>query len=209
MSDTTSRPTLAPLNITCTSSNCGDDLHCFKATEKLAKENKIGACRTCGAELIDWPRVHERRLDDVGFTFDQLRHELIRHYFWHLPFDQRALNHARRKGRIRLHDAARQRIVTSVGKAGMAFDGRQTPREGNTIFYAQHATASCCRTCIEYWHDIPKDRELTPEEVAYLSGLVVTYLDERLPDLDDGPARVPAQRRARRRLRGGDASNGD
>jgi hypothetical protein len=182
---------LAPLKITCTSSDCDADLHCFKATRKLVEDNKVGACRKCGVELIDWDRVHARRFDDVDFTFGQLRRELIRHYFWHLAFDEKALNHARRKERILLHEAARRRIDTSVRRAGMAFDGRQTPRSGNTIFYAQHATAACCRTCIEYWHGIPKDRDLTPNQTAYLASLVIAYLDERLPDLDDAPRRVP------------------
>jgi hypothetical protein len=181
---------LAPLKITCTSSDCEADLHCFRATRKLVEQKRAGACRSCGIELIDWPRIHGRSLDDVPFTFAQLRHEYIRHYFWHLDFDERAINHARRKGRRRLYEAARRRIVVSVSKSGMAFDGRQTPRVGNTIFYAQHATASCCRRCIEYWHDIPADRDLTPQEVEYLTALVVRYLGERLPELADEPSKV-------------------
>jgi hypothetical protein len=193
---TTTPSALPPLKITCTSSDCEADLHCFKMTKKLARQNRTGACRTCGAELVDWSRVHGRDPNDVAFTFEQLSHELIRHYFWHLPFDDKALNHARRKGRVLLHEAARHRVETSVGRAGMAFDGRQTPREGNTIYYAQHATASCCRTCIEYWHDIPKDRDLTPQEVTYLSTLVIAYLDERLTGLPDHPVKIPPQRRA-------------
>jgi hypothetical protein len=189
---------LAPLKITCTSSDCEADLHCFKATRKLVKEKKAGACRSCGIELIDWQRLHHRSLDDVTFTFSELRREMVRHHFWHVIFDVKALNHARRKGRHALYDAARQRIETSVSRAGVPFDGRQTPRVGNTLFYAQHATASCCRRCIEYWHAIPPDRNLTPEEVQYLTSLVICYLDERLPDLAEDPVYVPP-RRARRR----------
>src|SRR5579859_7893744 len=99
MTTTTPRAGLAPLNIKCTSSDCDADLHCFKATRKLVKAHRAGACRSCGVELIDWPRVHGRRLDDVAFTFGELRRELIRHYFWHQAFDEKALNHAKRKGR--------------------------------------------------------------------------------------------------------------
>lgn len=188
---------LAPLKISCTSSDCDADLHCFKATRKLMKENKAGACRSCGVQLIDWPRLHDRSLNDVAFTFRELRRELIRHHFWHLAFDQKALNHAKRKGRRALYEAARQRIETSVTRAGMAFDGRQTPRSGNTLYYAQHATASCCRRCVEYWHAIPTDRDLTAEEAEYLTSLVIFYLDERLPELADDPMYVPPQRSSR------------
>lgn len=194
--DATSVGGLAPLKITCTSADCEASLHCFKATRKLVRENKSGVCRQCGADLIDWDRVHIRDLNDVAFTMTQLKWELIRHYFWHLAFDAKAVNHAQRKGRRQLYEAARRRIETSVGRANPAFDGRQTPTEGNTIYYAQHATASCCRACIEYWHGIPQNRPLSVDEVNYLTGLVIAFLDERLPELADEPAKLLGFRRS-------------
>ena len=40
-------------------------------------------------------------------------------------------------------------------------DGKQTPmRQVHPVFIAQHATATCCRGCIEKWHHIPKDKIL-------------------------------------------------
>jgi len=35
-------------------------------------------------------------------------------------------------------------------------------REGSAeiVHYAQHATAACCRKCIEYWHGIGPVREI-------------------------------------------------
>jgi hypothetical protein len=185
---------MAPLKISCTKTDCDDNLHCFKATKRLQEENRGGACRDCGAELVDWDRVHERSVEDVDHTFDQLRLEFIRHHFWHAPIDESAVNHARRKGRTLLHAAARQRLLSSVGRAGNAFDGRQTPFTGNSIYYAQHATASCCRTCIEYWHGIPQDRDLTDQEIDYLCELVVRFLDERMPELPEEPHKVPPRR---------------
>ena len=187
-----------PLPIRCTSSECDSGLHCFKATQKLRKQGREGACRSCGAQFVDWDRIHGRRLDDVDFTFAQLRLELVRHHFWHLDFDSKAIAHALRKGRTRLYDAARRRLQSSVARAGNAWDGRQTPWHGNTIFYAQHAVAACCRTCIEYWHAIPKDRDLSEIELDYLTGLVLRYLDERLPELPEEPQQLPSVRRRTR-----------
>jgi len=192
-----STASLPKLAITCTSADCEDDLHCFRSRKKLRDAGLEGACRICHAQLIDWSRVHERRLDDVEHTFAELRHEMIRHHFWHQPFDEGALSHALRKGRIALHAAVARRIEVSVGAAEPVRDGRQTGFSGNVLFYAQHATACCCRTCIGYWHNIPKGRPLTAAEVLYLSGLVERYIDERLPELPDGPTHVP--RRLRRR----------
>lgn len=184
-----------PLNISCTATDCASDLHCFK--DKKSGEHPAGTCRQCGANLVAWDRVHQRDLNDVANTFAALKHELIRHHFWHVEIDQRALNHARRKGRKRLYADIDKRITTSIGKAEPYHDGYQTPKEGNTIYYAQHATASCCRRCAEYWHGIPTGRSLTAEEITYLSDLVRLYLDERLPDLVDGGVKVPPIRSAK------------
>jgi hypothetical protein len=186
-----SAPALEPLKITCTSSDCAKNLHCFKATRKMLANNERGACRSCGAQLINWERVQQMDLKDVAHTFKSLRTELIRHHFWHVDIDQRALNHARRKGRLALRSATDARIRKSVGPANPSFDGRQTPREGNVIHYAQHATASCCRKCIEEWHGIPIGRALTDSEVAYLVELATLYIEERLSQLTDDGERVP------------------
>ena len=186
---------LPPLDIKCTSADCENELHCFKQLKKMTEEQR-GKCRYCGADLVDWDRLHVRDVGDVAYTFAALKNEMIRHYFFHKEIDEKAIRHAQRKGRILLKQAVRHRLARYLGPAEPARDGRQTPSEGNAIFYAQHATATCCRTCLGYWHDIPKGRELTAEERAYCAGLVDCFLDDRLPDLADRPIRVPNMRRA-------------
>jgi len=183
--------TLKPLKITCTSVDCGNGLHCFRQTQRLGACNQGGHCRACGVALIDWRRVHQRDPADAAYTFAALKYELIRHHFWHIEIDARAVNHARRKGTVGLHTAAEQRLRTSVGPAEPPFDGRQTPREGNVIYYAQHATASCCRKCMEEWHGIPRGRALTDEEMGYLTTLAMLYITERLPALTRAGEKVP------------------
>jgi hypothetical protein len=196
MTTETAAPAELPkLAIACTSTNCEDNLHCFRSTKKLRDEGLGGACRDCHAKLVDWPRVHQRQLDDVDHTFSELRLELIRHHFWHVEIDQGARDHALRKGAEKLLASVPSRIASAVGGATPFRDGQQTPFRGNSLYYAQHATASCCRTCIEYWHGIEKDRELTAEEQEYLVNLVQLYLRERLPDLPAGPTKVPRRRR--------------
>lgn len=185
-------PEPAPLKVKCTDSDCANDLHCFKQTRAMAEEGAAaGECRACRQRVVELDRTRQRRADDRDYLLDALSKELIRHHFLHLPLDEKASTHALRKGREGLHDAALSRLRSSVGKAQPFRDGTQTPMAGNAIYYAQHATASCCRTCIEYWHGIPKGRELSAEELGYLHELVVSYLDERLPGLPDGPTRIP------------------
>lgn len=188
---------LEPLGVTCTSTDCENGFHCFLQHERLpaGQPRRGGPCRECGADLIEWDRVNTRSVADIDHTFDSLRNELIRHVFWHTPFNQREINHARRKGRILLNDAARDRIRTSVGKAHHAREGRQTPFQGNVLFHAQHAVAACCRKCISYWHAVPEGRPLVEAEIDYLAELVARYLDDRLPWLQAEPMKVAAIRR--------------
>ena len=59
-------------------------------------------------------------------------------------------------------------------------DGKQTPMRNHPIFIAQHATATCCRGCLEKWHSNPQrtcaDRRGEglhpggPSSLAYLPG---------------------------------------
>lgn len=55
-------------------------------------------------------------------------------------------------------------------------DGRQTPSRGHPVFIAQHATATCCRGCLETWHAIPKGRALHTSEVRWITGLLAAWL---------------------------------
>ena len=55
-------------------------------------------------------------------------------------------------------------------------DGRQTPMRGHPVFIAQHATATCCRGCLEKWHQIEKGRSLTEEEIAYVVSVIGHWL---------------------------------
>lgn len=183
-----------PLEIKCTSTDCENDLHCFKQLKKMTPDQR-GKCRDCGADLVDWKRLHRRDMGDAANTFDALQHEMIRHYFFHRPVDDAAMRHAQRKGRDQLKDSARDRLRKYLAVAEPPRDGRQTPLEGNVIYYAQHATATCCRTCLEYWHSIPKGGPLTEAEFDYCVGLVDLFLDEKLPDLADEPITVPRRRR--------------
>lgn len=187
------------LNIRCTHSECDQDLHCFKQTQKMVPD-QIGTCRSCGLHLIDWNRVQHRDIYDANFTFQSLRHEWIRHHFWHKPIDEAAELHARRKGWHKMREAAEKRIRQSVGEAAPFRDGVQTPKQGNVLYYAQHALACCCRSCMEYWHGIPKGRVLTEEEIQYFVELMMLFIAERMPSLTEDGEKIPPRRSLHARL---------
>jgi hypothetical protein len=55
-------------------------------------------------------------------------------------------------------------------------DGKQTPMRNHPIFIAQHATATCCRGCLEKWHSIPDGHALTDEERAHIFAVLRRWL---------------------------------
>lgn len=188
-------PELKPLKITCTSADCDNGLHCFRRTRRMAP-HEVGRCRYCGANLINWRRIHRQDSGDVSYTFNALKQEMVRHHFWHRQLTQREHNHARRKGRAGLRLAAQNRLEKHLKPASPPFDGRQTPWEGNILYLAQHALACCCRTCMEYWHGIPKGKALTEAEVEYFVVLIMLYVGERMPSLLESGEKVPPIRSA-------------
>jgi hypothetical protein len=184
------------LKVTCTSTDCEKNLHCFLQKKRKAGLPAFGVCRSCSADLIDWDRVRQRNPVDMDFTFTSLRNELIRYHMWTIPFDAEAERKARMRGRSDLYGSVRARLKSSIGRAPNGFDGRQTPMEGNVLFYAQHATATCCRKCLCYWHGVPNNRSLTEEELNYCEDLIKGYLDRRFSDLQDHKRPELRKRRA-------------
>ena len=59
-------------------------------------------------------------------------------------------------------------------------DGKQTPMCNHPVFVAQHATACCCRRCLEKWHHIPKGRELTPDEQNYIVEIIMRWISDQM-----------------------------
>ena len=59
-------------------------------------------------------------------------------------------------------------------------DGKQTPTKNHPVFIAQHATATCCRGCIEKWYKIPKDKELSIKEKRFIKALIIEWINNEL-----------------------------
>ena len=55
-------------------------------------------------------------------------------------------------------------------------DGRQTPMRGHPVFIAQHATGCCCRGCLEKWHRISKEKELSEKEIKFIVALIMEWI---------------------------------
>lgn len=77
---------------------------------------------------------------------------------------------------IRRHaeDFVRQKLAP----AEPVNDGKQTPMSGHPVFKAMHATACCCRGCLNKWYRVPQGRELTEDEQRRIVNLLMAWIEE-------------------------------
>ncbi|MFH8337080.1 DUF4186 domain-containing protein [Streptomyces sp. AM6-12] len=119
--------------------------------------------------------------------------------------DQRLDALARQPFRARFRLRGRERVIAGekgpatlrwhaydlIGKrlapAAPYKDGKQTPYRGHPVFVAQHATATCCRSCLLRWHGIPKGRRLSRAEHVYVVDVICRWIER---ELARGPGEV-------------------
>ena len=96
--------------------------------------------------------------------------------------------HLSEKDRAYISDKGMETIERHAGDfirkrlsgADIPNDGKQTPMKGHPVFIAQHATACCCRGCIEKWHGIRKGHELAPDEMEYIKEVIMRWIRDEM-----------------------------
>jgi hypothetical protein len=89
------------------------------------------------------------------------------------------LAYLRSKGLRTVLEHAADFIEKRLAPANPANDGKQTPMRNHPVFIAQHATAACCRGCLQKWHGIPKGRALDAEQKRYVLSVLEKWLTEQ------------------------------
>ena len=80
------------------------------------------------------------------------------------------------KGWNTIADHAADFVSKRLAPAEPKNDGKQTPMRGHPVFIAQHATACCCRGCLEKWYRVPKGRELTEDQQRRIVNLLMAWI---------------------------------
>lgn len=122
-----------------------------------------------------------RKLDEV---FAALERSAFRRRF---RLRGRESEYLRRKGLEVVMGHAADFIEKRLAPAEPANDGRQTPMANHPVFVAQHATATCCRGCLQKWHGMEKGRELDAADKEYVLGVIRAWL-ARQEGVDEGAA---------------------
>jgi hypothetical protein len=120
--------------------------------------------------MIDEPDDLDRRIDAIGRQPFRAR--------FHLYGRDRATVQLR--GMPTIRDHAGELIRRRLAPAAPRKDGKQTPYRGHPVFVAQHATATCCRTCLERNHRIARGRELSSDEQAYVVEVICRWIEREL-----------------------------
>ena len=93
-----------------------------------------------------------------------------------------------KKGPDTIRTHAMDLVSKRLAPANIPNDGKQTPMrgapKGHPVFLAQHATATCCRGCLEKWHGIPGGRELSQEEKDYVVDVIMKWISLQLGHQD-------------------------
>ena len=88
--------------------------------------------------------------------------------------------YVKQKGIETIEKHARDFIEKRLAPKEIKNDGRQTPMKGHPVFIAQHATATCCRGCLNKWHKIPKNTELSEEQKNYILEVIISWIIKQM-----------------------------
>jgi hypothetical protein len=105
--------------------------------------------------------------------FDRLQRSQFRKRF---RLDAKDARYLATKGMPSVLEHAREFLLERLAPAEPANDGAQTPMRGHPAFVAQHATGTCCRSCLLKWHRLEKGRALTSGEVDMLVHVLGEWL---------------------------------
>lgn len=80
------------------------------------------------------------------------------------------------KGMDTIRNHAKDFIKERLAPANPKNDGKQTPMRGHPVFVAQHATATCCRGCLEKWYRVQKGIPLSEIQQEKIVNLIMAWI---------------------------------
>ncbi len=116
-------------------------------------------------------------MDNLDKLFERLSRSKFRSSFKLKPAD---IEYISKKGMAVIERHARNFVTARLAVAEPKNDGKQTPTKGHPVFIAQHATAVCCRKCLEKWHGIGQCKPLSNSEVEYVVLVLIAWIKKQI-----------------------------
>ena len=145
-------------------------------TYRLDRKDQIPQARKSGYSYIPGSRSADAiryKLPERSSLFESLGKSEFRSRF-HLSEKDKA--YITEKGMETMRRHAEDLIAKRLAAENPENDGKQTPMKGHPVFIAQHATACCCRGCLEKWHHIPAGKTLTKDERSYIADVIMDWI---------------------------------
>ena len=145
-------------------------------TYHIARKDQMAQASKSGYSYITGMGMADRiayQLPERDSLFDRLRRSEFRSRF---RLSDKDREYIAEKGMETIRAHAQDIVAKRLAAENPENDGKQTPMKGHPVFLAQHATACCCRTCLEKWHHIPAGKVLTEEEQNYIVDVLMDWI---------------------------------
>ena len=115
-------------------------------------------------------------MQTIDEALEKLKRSKFRSSFYLTKKEREYLNE---KGIEVMRSHAKDFVRQKLAPAYPLNDGKQTPMHGHPIFKAMHATACCCRGCINKWYRVPKGVELTENQQERIVKLLIAWIEKQ------------------------------
>ena len=113
--------------------------------------------------------------EKIKNIFDRLSKSKFRSSF-HLK--DKDILYIENKGIDKIREHAYDFVTKRLADTSNVTDGKQTPMKGHPVFIAQHATGTCCRRCLEKWHHISKNKNMTDDDIKYVVDIIMSWIEK-------------------------------
>lgn len=127
--------------------------------------------------MPEYPKDYGVSIDDIPAVTQRLSLSKFRNGFY---LNTKDILYIRDKGFDTIMEHAEDFIRERIVPLSLPIkDGKQTPYKGHPVFKAQHATATCCRTCLMKYHKMPKNVQLSEDFIFYILVSIGAWLKKQ------------------------------
>ena len=113
--------------------------------------------------------------EKIKNIFDRLSKSKFRSSFY---LKDKDILYIEDKGIDKIRNHAYDFVTKRLADTSKVTDGKQTPMKGHPVFIAQHATGTCCRRCLEKWHHISKNKNMTDDDIKYVVDIIMSWIEK-------------------------------
>lgn len=113
--------------------------------------------------------------EKIKNIFDKLSKSKFRSSFY---LKDKDILYIEDKGIDKIRNHAYDFVTKRLADTSNVTDGKQTPMKGHPVFIAQHATGTCCRRCLEKWHHIRKNKNMTDDDIKYVVDIIMSWIEK-------------------------------